>query len=78
MRVRAFKGKNDAEYTDVSQLWHDTLDGMNPIKSDVLVQMTDGRFTFWSASFLWGKTSAELLERYPDFKRWMWCKDLDR
>lgn len=23
MRVRAFKGKDDAEYTDLSQLWHD-------------------------------------------------------
>lgn len=78
MRVRAFRGKNDAEYTDVSQMWHETMDGMNPIQSDVLVQLTNGDFVLWASSFLWGKTSIELMEQYPDFKRWMWCKDLEK
>lgn len=26
MRVRAFKGKNDAEYVDLSQVWHPNTD----------------------------------------------------
>lgn len=76
MRVKTFPSKGDAEYVDVSQMWHEDINELNPIRGDALVEMSDGAFEVWPAAYLWGKTSIELLGRYPLFRRWMWCKDL--
>lgn len=62
----------------IESRWNDDFREMNPLKSDVLVENSDGNIEVWLSSYLWGKTTLELMEQHPNAVRWMWAKDLPR
>lgn len=74
MRVKTFASKNDAEYTDLSQVWHDGHDEM-PEGVLLMVQVASGNGQ-------WGLAALDrnLIDNTADFKdaiaRWALAADL--
>lgn len=87
MRVRAFKGKDDAEYTDLSQVWHSNEE--QPRDGENLLVACAMSSTFgWSTMQMWYSKEEDLLHfpteahidcppfKLSEIKSWAYISDL--
>lgn len=88
MRVKAFPSKNDVEYIDLSQVWHDYTEEPDEDKGDLLVQGV-GKSTWGHKYMLMYYCADEGLLYFPDelgttippfrlseISRWAYINDL--